>query len=186
MIRKVIIAFTVLVFSVQANATSTNFSDYEKHLMYMAYYMAVGEGLGKTAMGVLVVETTMGRTGPIGDKSNGFGKRSYGVMQVKLATTKDVIDRRPDLDPGFDNDYELIVELINNEKWNMQIAIEQLRWYYHERDLNWRETLVAYNRGLNGSRNYDPNVHPYAQRVAYEITEGIAAEFYEKHIKSWR
>lgn len=162
-------------------AQSYRFSEHEKELMRQAYELGRPHDLGMAMMGILIQETHMGRFGPVGDLRHEFGKRSYGVMQLKLYTAKDVIGFIcPDLGEGFATDEEIIAKLLYDHYWNMQLAACYLS-HLQSQGLSWRKTLIAYTEGLRGSRRYGYG-HPYAKSVAHHVAEGKVRFFYENYI----
>lgn len=184
MLRQIlaVVAFASLVWAGPLVAQQYSFSAEEKKLMRHAYKLGKPHDLGMAMMGVLVQETRIGRFGPVGDLRHGFGRRSYGVMQLKLYTAKDVIDFIcPHLDEGFRTDEEIIAKLLYDDYWNMEVAACFLA-HLQSQGLSWRETLVAYNEGLRGSRRYGYS-HPYAQSIAHHVSEGKVRYFYEKYIE---
>ncbi|BAU58304.1 transglycosylase SLT domain-containing protein [Halorhodospira halochloris] len=171
----------VMLGSSSVTAQHFRFNDHEEQLMRQAYELGKPHDLGMAMMGVLVQETRMGRFGPVGDRRHGFGKRSYGVMQLKLHTAKDVISFIcPELDEGLSTDEEIIAKLLYDHHWNMQVAACYLA-HLQNQGLSWRETLIAYNEGLRGSRRFGYG-HPYAQSIADHVSEGKVRFFYDNFI----
>lgn len=160
------------------------FAPKERELMELARTLGEDHDLAKAAMGVLVVESTVGRGGAVGDHHLPVGQRSYGPMQIRFDTAKEILARHPDLDPKLEHDYQLVEKLAEDERWNIMLAVKHLDWLRNEKGLTWRETLVAYNEGLTGARRYDPQTHPYAQKVAEAVTKGPVKDY--MNTLTWR
>lgn len=151
----------------------------QDRIIAKAYSMGKPHDLGKAMAGIAVQETRAGVLGPVGDVGNGFGKRSYGVMQIKLQTAQHVMRICPDLDRNRQTEEEVIADLIHDDYWNMQVALCYLR--YLREDRTWRQTILAYNRGPSGSNGYDENSHPYVMNVVHHVTEGMVHEFLKEY-----
>jgi hypothetical protein len=122
-------------------------------LLGMAYsigYQDGGASQARLVQGVLLQETIAGLLGRIGHLSAPIGKRSYGVMQVKVVAARDVLRRHPELGT-FHTDDQLIARLMTDDEFNIRIAsayLKFLRRYKH----NDQQALVAYNIGMGAAR----------------------------------
>lgn len=122
-------------------------------LLGMAYsigYQDGGASQARMVQGVLLQETIAGLLGRIGHLSAPIGKRSYGVMQVKVVAARDVLRRHPELGT-FHTDDQLIARLMTDDEFNIRIAslyLKFLRSYKH----NDQQALVAYNIGMGAAR----------------------------------
>lgn len=125
------------------------------HLLKLAFdigYRHGGAQHAKLMQSTLMQETIAGLLGRIGHMSAPVGKRSYGVMQVKVSAARDVIRRHPEIG-RFRSDEELIARLITDDQFNIRIAslhMTHLR-KYTETDA---QALMAYNLGLRASKRY--------------------------------
>lgn len=134
-----------------------------------------------TMMAIALQESSAGRFGPVGDIGNGFGRRSYGVMQVKKQTAKHVIDYYDMTMPKTDE--ELIARLIYDEDYNMTIALHYLL-LLRESGMGWRELVTAYNQGPGGARLVNPENFYYTERIAEMVQSGIPVRIREISAKS--
>lgn len=87
-----------------------------------------------------------------GLKSN---ERYYGVSQIKLSATRDVLKVFPELMHKHklqtDTDEEIIAHLIMNDEFNIEIASKYLILIgRHNKDTNF--IIAAYNKGVGGAR----------------------------------
>lgn len=150
-------------------------SDEQVRLLQTAYDIGRTDGGHEHAellQAVLLQETIAGQLGRIGHMTAPVGKRSYGVMQVKVSAARDVLRDHPDFG-GFRSDEELIVELMSDDVFNMRIASKFL---LHLKDRTETEdaALVAYNIGLRASRKIaSPDKFKYVVRTRRNLTEVV-------------
>lgn len=111
-----------------------------------------------TTLGIMWQESHAGVDGPIGDISNGFGLRSYGVMQIKLNVAMKMLR----LHPIFRYAYfqhrtitydEVIARLILDNKFNILTGIYYIEYLHTKYRLTWNTTIRAYNQGYGGKWN---------------------------------
>lgn len=130
-------------------------------------------------MSIMWQESRAGKFGPVGDIGNGFGRRSYGLMQVKLDAAKRMWRRYPQL--GFvycscqihvimPTEEELISALLTNPNFNVAVAAHYLKYLHDDFHLSWDKAVAAYNRGYWNAKQkhftdkpYVPNVKTYMQ-----------------------
>lgn len=141
-------------------------------LLGMAYNIGYQDG-GKTharlVQAVLLQETIAGQLGRLGHLSAPLGKRSYGVMQVKVTAARDVLRFRPDLG-DFLTDEQLITRLITDDEFNIQVASAYLKFLRDNMGSD-HQALVAYNIGLNAARRVmDAADFKYVQKVERYLT----------------
>lgn len=98
-------------------------------------------------------------------------KRYYGVPQIKLGATKDVLKKYPALGV-FRTDEEIVAKLITDDKWAIRVASK----YF----LMMGESPVAYNKGLAGSKGVDPSTNDYAVKVT-NYARGMVQSFNSKN-----
>lgn len=124
---------------------------------------ALGNTLQRTVMLLGLQETLMGEYGKnadgvvVGDKHFPFGRRSYGKWQMRLSAAKDTLQRHPEMD-RFGSDEGLIGALLYNDQFAANMCALHFSWLYQKSGRNWKRAVLAYNRGLEGSRTgSDPN-----------------------------
>jgi len=125
------------------------------HLLKSAYTIAYKDGgleHARLIQAVLLQETIAGLLGRIGHLSAPVGKRSYGVMQVKVSAAHDVMRKHSEFGV-FGAEEELIVKLMSEDEFNIRIAS---RYFLHLRAKTKTDAqaLLAYNMGLRGSRRF--------------------------------
>ena len=149
-------------------------------LLSMSYdigYRDGGESHAKLVQAVLLQETIAGQISRIGHLSAPVGKRSYGVMQMKVTAARDVLQRHPEFGK-FDTDEELITRLVADDALNISMASKFLK-FMRSKTLNDQKALVAYNIGLRASRTVDDasdfryvkNVDEYLDQVVEPYNE---------------
>jgi len=138
----------------------TKYTSEQTHLMTTAFHVGKEVGFPETIQSLLLQETRAGAYGDrIGDLNLPTGKRSYGVMQIKVATARKVLNNYKKLVPEYFptrktykrlRDEEIIVELIKNDEFNIRLAA--LNFALHrKRSKNWSHAVVAYNTGQRGA-----------------------------------
>lgn len=136
-------------------------------LLGMAYsigYKDGGEAHARLVQAVLLQETIAGLLGRLGHLSAPLGKRSYGVMQVKVVAAHDVLRRHPELGK-FHTDDQLITRLITDDEFNIRVASAYLKFLRRIKGSD-QQALVAYNIGLNAARRVmDAADFKYVQKV---------------------
>ena len=141
-----------LTFNAYATAwQSVKFTEDQKRLLEIAREEGEKIGYPETIQAILLQETTAGLTGPVGDIGNGFGKRSYCHMQIKVASAQDVI-RKFDL-PRFKTEEELIARLITDDHFCIQMGARYFKLML-DQTKNWNIAVLAYNRGAKGAKRY--------------------------------
>ena len=144
-------------------------------LLRMAYtigYKDGGEPQAKLVQAVLLQETIAGQLGRLGHLSAPLGKRSYGVMQIKVVAARDVLHFKPELGK-FNTDEQLITRLISDDAFNIRIASAYLA-FLRTRMSNDNAALVAYNIGLNAARGVmDAADFKYVQSVKRYLAQVV-------------
>jgi len=87
-------------------------------------------------------------------------ERYYGVPQIKLGATKDVLKKYPVLG-AFRTDEEIIAKLIYDDKWAIRVGSKYFKMV--------GESPVAYNKGPSGAKGVDPSTNDYAIKVANHV-----------------
>lgn len=142
-------------------------------LAYKVGYQDGGEAQAKLLQAVLMQESIAGQLGRLGHLSAPLGKRSYGVMQVKLAAARDVLAWKPKYGE-FSSDDELIARLIADDEFNLRIASTYLKYLRRITD-NDHEALVAYNLGPNAAKRVpDPAQYRYVLSIENYLTNVVA------------
>lgn len=93
-----------------------------------------------------------------GLKSN---ERYYGVAQIKLGATRDVLKAFPELTSKHklqtDTDEEIIAHLIMNDEFNIEVASKYLTLLSRQnKDTNF--VIAAYNKGAGGARSVGEDI----------------------------
>ncbi|MDZ4260971.1 MAG: hypothetical protein U1B30_01390 [Pseudomonadota bacterium] len=125
-------------------------------LLQMAYEIGFKDGGHEHAellQAILMQETIAGLLGRMGHMTAPVGKRSYGVMQVKVTASRDVLNEYDEFGK-FRADEELIVKLLSDDEFNIRIASKFLLQLSNRVGLTER-ALVAYNIGLRSSYRID-------------------------------
>lgn len=152
------VVFCLLAFATLAQAGS---SPLQRKILLTATIEGHRVGWPETVQAIAIQETHAGtykwtRYGIVGDRGAGFGQKSYGVMQVKIETAKDVLKRYPYLG-SFETDEHLMVALLTDDEFNIRIAAHYFKMLY-ERFGDWRKAVTSYNAGpSNGAIGRDPN-----------------------------
>ena len=129
------------------------FTPEQLDLLGMAYtigYQDGGETHARLVQAVLLQETIAGQLGRLGHLSAPMGKRSYGVMQVKVVAARDVLRMRPQLG-SFRTDDQLITRLITDDEFNIRVASAYLKMLRKHEGSD-HQALVAYNIGMHAAR----------------------------------
>jgi len=155
----------------------------QRKLMTIAFYIGKEIGYPETIQSLLLQETRAGAYGDrIGDTNLPIGKRSYGVMQMKVATARKVLRKHPALVPNyFPNrktykrirDEEIIIKLIQDDEFNIRLAT--LNFEIHRRLSNsWALSVVAYNTG-QGAANHitKPKEHIYYGHILNKLIKDV-------------
>jgi len=151
---KKIILVILLLFASPVQATEFNL--YQAGLLKSAYYYGNIDGWPETVQAILLQESLLGISWSqyiIGDIDNSFGRRSYGRMQIQLATAHFIIEwYRLE---RYVTEEELIARLIVDNEYNIILGSLYFKYLY-KRFNNWDAAVVAYNRGPNWvDRNYE-------------------------------
>ncbi len=151
------------------------------YILKMAFDIAYQDGglqHAKLIQGMLLQETLAGLLGRIGHMSAPIGKRSYGVMQVKVTAANDVLGRHAFLGE-FSSDEELITHLIVDDAFNLRVASKHFL-YLRTKTKTDAHALLAYNIGLRASRRYSNHKSfRYVKRVS-RYSRQIAKPFNDK------
>lgn len=141
-------------------------------LAYKIGYEDGGEAHARLLQAVLMQESIAGQLGRLGHLSAPIGKRSYGVMQVKVAAARDVLDSKPEFG-HFRTDEQLIARLITDDEFNLRIASAYLK-YLRERTGSDHEALVAYNVGPNAAKRVpDPAQYRYVLGIERYLSKVV-------------
>lgn len=143
-----------------------------------------GEEVGypETIQSIAMQETLAGGYGDgIGDKMNGHLKRSYGVMQVKIATAQWVMKFYPEIVEEYfagkriDTINPVLIrdKLINDNDFNIRVGAYNFALMTRYTD-SWREAVVAYNTGLGGVREVpEVDQHVYYKKIVHKLNNVI-------------
>ena len=154
----------------------------QRNLLTLAYHIGSKVGYPETIQSILLQETLAGKLGNrIGDTNLPTLRRSYGVMQVKARTARDVLQKNPNFRkkyfPGFKSakairDEEIIIELIQNDIFNIKTAA---LYFAHQRKRakKWSTAVVAYNQGPRALTMKNPKQHDYYRKIVKRLIKEV-------------
>lgn len=153
----------------------------QSELLSMAYDIAKKDGHAQPQVlqGILMQETKAGDYHTYKVAGQEFGLRTneryYGVAQIKLAATRDVLGKFPALKKEFNfhtnTDEEVIAKLIENDKFNITIASKYLLVLKAQGYDTIKELALAYNQGAAGAKKHDANTFHYSTSVMKYIQQ---------------
>lgn len=146
-------------------------TDEQRGSLELARKVGSSEDLSLALMGICMQETLCGVVRSVGHQTAPVGKRSYGIMQVKVSATRDVLKRFPELGT-FRTDEEIIAKLLTDDEWNMRIALGYLKILKDRYSLNWKSMLTAYNLGPGGALSLsNPEEYKYTHKVIGHLSK---------------
>lgn len=158
-------------------------TEQQQSLLKMAYeigYADGGESHAELLQAVMMQETAAGLLGRIGHMSAPVGKRSYGVMQVKVTAARDVFQYLGE-PLEYRSDEELITHLMSDDKFNISVASKFLLML-KEKTRSSDQLLVAYNIGLTGSRSVtEASTFKYVVKVRRHMN-GVVKPFNDRFV----
>ena len=158
-------------------------SDEQIALLKLAHEIGLADGgpeHARIVQAVLMQETLAGKLGRIGHLTAGVGKRSYGLMQVKVVAARDVL-RHYEGFGRFRTDEELIVRLMTDDEFNIRVASKFLRHLGRKTETT-EQMLVAYNIGLRASRKVENAAEfKYVRNVASRL-EAVIEPFNDRFV----
>jgi len=152
-------------------------------LLKLAYdigYQDGGEQHASLLQSTLLQETIAGQLGRVGHRTAPVGKRSYGVMQVKVSAASDVLEEHPQLG-AIRTDEELIVRLMTDDEFNIRIASKFLL-FLRDKTSSDAEALVAYNMGLRASKRFEAHEDFHYVKSVNRYFETIVVPFNRKYL----
>jgi len=147
------------------------YSSEQRKLMTIAFHVGKEVGFPETVQSFLLQETLAGAFGDrIGDTNLPIGKRSYGVMQIKVATARKVLKSNRKLIPKYFpsrktykrvRDEEIIIKLIQDDEFSIRLGA--LNFAMHRKQSrNWAHAVISYNMGQSGANKVkNPKEHVY-------------------------
>lgn len=151
----------------------------QKAILTMAYTIAKKDGhkYPQLLQGILLRETNAGGIKSYKVAGNEYGlkpnERYYGLAQLKLSATRDVLAKWPTMWNKFDfqghTDEEVIAKLIENDEFNIAIASKYILILQTMGYTTPMSIATAYNKGPGGASNVDYNEDEYAKGVANHI-----------------
>lgn len=133
--------------------TSSAFADlteYQKKVLKICEKYGKLIGYPETLMAIAFNESTAGKASPVQDMFLKPFTRSYGIMNVRLPTAKEVIKN------GYVNfnetDEYLLIKLIQDPEFNIAVAAGYLK-YIKDKHIKenspspWTDMVIAYNAG---------------------------------------
>lgn len=150
-------------------------SDEQTQLLNLAHKLGLEDGGPEHAemlQAILLQETIAGQLGRIGHMTAPVGKRSYGIMQVKVSAARDVLRAHKEFG-RFRSDEELIAALLTDDEFNIRIASKFfLILTKHAKSVD--QSLVAYNIGLRASRKVaSPDQFKYVLKTKRNLSEVV-------------
>lgn len=152
----------------------TNLNSKQSQLLQQAVSFAKAEGVSpETAQIILLQETKAGAMASY-KVANAGPNAYYGPMQIKLAATRDVLQRNASLYKKYDfhthTDDEVKANLILNEKFNIEVAIKYVKILQRDYGLTGTKLINAYNRGPTGVQAVGDDWH-YAREGREKLNE---------------
>ena len=121
-----------------------------------AYNRGKPHDLGYTLASIAIVETKAGL-----DTSNDDSE-SYGITQILLTTAEKRLR-----DKGITSTRESIKQqLLSNDNFSYDLAIEELNYWNEIRDSNWRNMVRSYNAGWKQYKG-----EPYLRKVINRLNQ---------------
>lgn len=152
-------------------------------LLKLAYdigYQDGGEQHAILIQSTLLQESIAGLLGRVGHRTAPVGKRSYGVMQIKVSAASDVLDEHPQLGTSRTEE-ELIVRLMTDDEFNIRIASKYLLFLRAKTNSD-AEALVAYNMGLRASKRFEAHEDFYYVKSVTRYFESVVVPFNRKYL----
>lgn len=143
-------------------------------------YQDGGEQHAILLQSTLLQETIAGQLGRVGHRTAPVGKRSYGVMQIKVSAASDVLEGYPQLGTSL-NDEDLIVRLMTDDEFNIRVASKFLL-FLRDKTNSDAEALVAYNMGLRASKRYEAHEDFYYVKNVNRYFETVVIPFNRKYL----
>jgi len=168
---------------VKSQGRKTRYNPEQRKLITLAYHVGKRIGYPETIQAILIQETRAGAYGNrIGDTNLPMGKRSYGVMQMKVATARGILKLHPSMvTTNFParkslkrvRDEEIIIKLIQNDVFSLQLAAFNFA-DHRKKSKSWSQSVVAYNTG-QGAANRIKNhkEHIYYKHVLKRIINEV-------------
>jgi len=173
----------LLILLVPTAAISGNFTDEQSHILKVAREVGAEIGYPETMQAIALQETQAGNYGNrIGDVNESVGKRSYGVMQVKVATTRFVFNNFPAIkDQYFGTrkirniaDEEIIVLLMTNDEACIEIATLNFKKMLDFSGGAWSRAVAAYNGGWGVAKKLvKPRKFTYVRHINKRIKKQV-------------
>lgn len=149
-----------------------NLTAKQGELLSFAYKVAKADGLKfpEYYQGLIYQESKAGGMKNYEVAGQEFGlkpmERYYGVPQLKLAATKDVLKKYPALGV-FHTDEEIIAKLITDDHWSIRIGSKYLLMVGQGKSPE--AALVAYNKGEGGAKGVNPSTNTYAIDIVHHV-----------------
>lgn len=152
-------------------------------LLRLAYDIGFQDGgvrHARLVQSTLLQESIAGQLGRVGHRTAPVGKRSYGVMQVKVTAAQDVLQDHAHLNNSSTVE-DLIVRLMTDDEYNIRVASKFLL-YLREKTANDASALVAYNIGLRGARRYEDHDEFGYVKSVNRYFENVVIPFNKKYL----
>lgn len=147
----------------------------QTQLLDLAYTIGQADGGREHALllqAMLMHESRAGLSHRVGDTHSPVGKRSYGVMQIKLITAFDTLKRHRQMGE-FKTEEDLIIRLVTDDEFNLRIASRHLLWLRQHSDFT-AQAVMAYNTGLSKAKaHWYPQKFEYVRRIQRYLDEVV-------------
>jgi len=173
----------LLCFLVPSVALGGQFTDEQSAILRMAQTIGAEIGYPETLQAIALQETHAGHYGNrIGDVNEKVGKRSYGIMQVKVATARFVFNNFKYIkDQYFGNRKirniraeEIIVLLMSNDEACMEIAALNFKKMLDFAGGEWSRAVAAYNGGWGVAKKLQkPRKFGYVRHINKRIRKEV-------------
>lgn len=158
-------------------------TDEQVRLLKVAFDVGYEDGgirHARLVQSTLLQESIAGQLGRVGHRTAPVGKRSYGVMQVKVTAAQDVLQIHTQLSYSTTVE-DLIVRLMTDDEYNIRVASKYLL-YLREKTSNDASALVAYNVGLRGAKRYEDHDEFRYVKSVNRYFESVVIPFNQKYL----
>ena len=152
-------------------SSQKNLTADQNKLLRLAYSIALEDGHKdpKILQGIILQESNAGDGLKYIRRSHNY----YGVAQIKVAATRDVLNIYPELMQEYrlknSSSREIIKQLTENDSFNLAVASKYLLIMKTYGYSTIRQLALAYNQGPGGAKRKNPNTHHYPNGVVKHI-----------------
>lgn len=155
-----------------------NVSTQQANLLVLAHQIAEKDGHKepKLLQGLLMQETRAGADPNYKRPTNGC----YGVLQLKIAATQDVLKAYPELLSKYNlnaRDQNAIKKkLIHNDEFNLTVGSRYLLILKTYGYSTMKQLALAWNQGAGGAKRFNADTFPYVKGVVKHVKTLYAAK----------